>query len=183
MRLRGARRKPRGTCRAGNTALESSAVSTLGKQSCTSLHALGTSFACDCGEHHNPFYLSLHSGSRHSSPRGRVSYGPQRRKPPLKIYGGGVAAPSSSTQDTPGEALASSTSERTGSPASSGTSLGWCLQGLMEEHFGGPALTDAQRFLFDLCQKDLHLSVQRYRTSADPHHGQLSGADLHPAKS
>ena len=48
----------------------------------------------------------------------------------------------------------------------------------MEEDFGTTALTEAQSFLFDLCQKDLQLSVQRYRTSADPHHGQQVLADL-----
>ena len=125
MNPRGVRPRPRGTCRAGNPAVTPS-LAAVGIQSCTSLHAWGHTSDCDCGQHHNLVSLTFHSGSRPSSPRGSGSYGPQRRKPPLKICGGSAPTSSSSQWDTPREAP----------------------------------------------------TVQRYRSSADPHHGQQVLADL-----
>lgn len=43
---------------------------------------------------------------------------------------------------------------------------------------GDGALTEAQGFLFDLCQRDLVQSCQRYRSTTNPHHGQQVLADL-----
>ena len=81
----------------------------LGRESCCFQHARGITL--DCGDLRNLSSLLAASGSSVASPRGLEGYGPQRRRPSLKVFGGGPT-PSASEPTGSGEALSSSTSER-----------------------------------------------------------------------
>ena len=150
-----------------------------GSRSCCVQHAWG--FTSDCGALHNLPSSSAASGSSLASPRGLEGYGPQRRRPSLKVFGGGL--PTGDPDPCgPGEALSSSFSERAlrGSAAfrtSPGPTLAQVLVAAMEDEHSSD-LNQGQLFFYDLCQQDLTASSRQYRLTGRPHHGQQVLADL-----
>ena len=150
-----------------------------GSQSCCDQHAWG--FTSDCGALHNPFASLAASGSNLAPPRGLEGYGPQRRRSPLKVFGGSLP-PGDPDPSGPGEALSSSISERalTGSATfrtSPGLTLAQVLVAAMEDEPSSD-LNQGQLFFYDLCQQDLRASSEQYRLTGQPHHGQQVLADL-----
>ena len=154
------------TSLAGNPAqlLGLTSTFTQGFQTCPLSHVQVS--LSDCGDWRNHSSSLLQpSGSNLGSPRGLEGYGPQRRRPPLKILGGGAAPVLTSEQGDTGEALSSSTSERTPKgPASFRTSPDLPLARVFAQAMEGEntsQLTDGQIFLYDLCQEDLLSSCNR----------------------